>query len=485
MKITRIELQNFRAFYNSHVIDLTKTGKNLLVYGENGAGKSSLFHALREFLFGQGRSLQQQRNIFADDDAVALIKLSVATKPNSPPDELTWSDKGNGPDNRRTEWNQTGERFILDAARTSGFLEYKGLLETYFLQIQNERVNIFDLLVNSLLKDMVDARTGRTLQDDWKEICAWLPRRHAKNVRAEFQTSLRSFNLRMARLLKDLEGTAEQILSLFKYRVDLRFKFEGVTIEYAPAKRLLGQSIQLDVKYFERPIERHHTFLNEAKLSALALAIYFAALLQTPHDAEKLNLLVLDDVLIGLDMANRLPIIDILETHFKDYQIFFLTYDRAWFEMMRLRTDNKWQGLEMFCGSFEDTELPVTKSTRTYLQGAEQYLAANDYKASVIYLRTAFEVMLKKFCTDRRIRVTYNDDAAKVSGNDFWLAAKEATGKNDEAYIDTATAKRIEHHRKFILNPISHGTIMSIQRKEVEEALNDIKELQTLLKKTT
>ena len=50
MRITKIEIKNFRAFYGTYQIDLHRAGKNLLVYGENGSGKSSLYLALKSFL---------------------------------------------------------------------------------------------------------------------------------------------------------------------------------------------------------------------------------------------------------------------------------------------------------------------------------------------------------------------------------------------------------------------------------------------------
>ena len=50
MRITDIEIKNFKAFYGTYQIDLRKAGKNLLVYGENGSGKSSLYFALKLFL---------------------------------------------------------------------------------------------------------------------------------------------------------------------------------------------------------------------------------------------------------------------------------------------------------------------------------------------------------------------------------------------------------------------------------------------------
>jgi len=201
MKITKIELQNFRAFYGNYPIDLGK-GKNLLVYGENGSGKSSLYHALREFLFGQNRPLQPQRNIFAADDSEAFIKLSVATQPNRSPEMLTWSDKGNG---EGTPINETDQLYIRNAAKTSGFLDYKALLETYFLQIKDDRVNIFKLLL-VFFGQMKHAKTGRTLQEDWDALNWLLPKRHTKNIQSRLSDHRQSFNENLYSLIAGFQS---------------------------------------------------------------------------------------------------------------------------------------------------------------------------------------------------------------------------------------------------------------------------------------
>ncbi|MBN1561490.1 AAA family ATPase [candidate division KSB1 bacterium] len=49
MRIKEIEINNFKALGSSYKIDLTNSCKNLLIYGENGSGKSSLFKALNCF----------------------------------------------------------------------------------------------------------------------------------------------------------------------------------------------------------------------------------------------------------------------------------------------------------------------------------------------------------------------------------------------------------------------------------------------------
>lgn len=51
-RITKIELENCRAYYNNYIINLPK-GENLLIYGENGSGKSSLLNHFMIFLKAQ------------------------------------------------------------------------------------------------------------------------------------------------------------------------------------------------------------------------------------------------------------------------------------------------------------------------------------------------------------------------------------------------------------------------------------------------
>lgn len=48
-RIDRVSIQNFRAFPGTGNPEIVLGGKNLLVFGENGAGKSSIFFALDHF----------------------------------------------------------------------------------------------------------------------------------------------------------------------------------------------------------------------------------------------------------------------------------------------------------------------------------------------------------------------------------------------------------------------------------------------------
>ncbi|MDX9742914.1 MAG: ATP-binding protein, partial [Arcobacteraceae bacterium] len=88
-------------------------------------------------------------------------------------------------------------------------------------------------------------------------------------------------------------------------------------------------------------LRNHWSNLNEAKLSALNLAIYLSSVLGKKPD---IPILVLDDLLISLDMNNRDKVLSLLldrtlnqegQTNFFDdeYQMFIFTHDRAFFEL--------------------------------------------------------------------------------------------------------------------------------------------------------
>jgi AAA15 family ATPase/GTPase len=65
-RIKEIKIKNFKAFQEEQnfVID----GKNVLVYGNNGAGKSSLFWALYTILHNSGKTIPEVQKYFKEFD---------------------------------------------------------------------------------------------------------------------------------------------------------------------------------------------------------------------------------------------------------------------------------------------------------------------------------------------------------------------------------------------------------------------------------
>ena len=323
MKITKIEIKNFRAFYGTYQIDLHKAGKNLLIYGENGSGKTSLYKAIELFLDSSENAaidFKDYQNIFNADKG--YIKLHLRTNPASNEHVYEWSD----------DVKETVDPPIVNASKSKGFLDYKALLHTHYLHYENDTVNVFDLLIENLLANVINDSSGQSLAEEWQNISEQLPLAPIHDIDT-FEAQIDLFNIGLASQLAELQTKASEILRKFGDEgalVTLDFGFQGIEYDHED-EALNYKEILLKVKFLDEDLPAHHQFLNEAKLSAIALAIYFAGFLLQPDS--DLKILALDDVLIGLDMSNRLPVLDILDEYFSDYQIFLTTYDKAWYEL--------------------------------------------------------------------------------------------------------------------------------------------------------
>ena len=457
MKITGIEIKNFRAFYGTYHINLHKAGKNLLVYGENGSGKSSLYLALKLFLESseEAHQFEAYRNIFHADDG--YIKLHLRADAHSKQHTYEWS---------RTV-KETEDLLMSDASKSKGFLDYKVLLETHYVHREEENVNIFKLLVENLLANTVNPLTDRTLSEEW-ETLQQVP---------QLEAQIEIFNGELASRLNELQTLAAEILRKFGYDVTLALGFPGIAYN-SETKTLDNQHILLTVEFLDQEIPAHHRFLNEAKLSAISLAIYFAALLLQPES--DLKVLALDDVLIGLDMSNRLPVLDILATYFPNHQIFLTTYDKVWYEVVKQRTSEKeWKYAEFYFSKSDEAAIPVYVEGKAYLDKAREFLTANDHKACAIYLRSAFEEVIKKFCNEKRLPVRYRSEPNKLASQDFWEPI--AHPQDGTSHLDAPLITELELYRRHLLNPLSHATITNIPRKEIEDAIEAVERLKTEL----
>lgn len=92
-KIFQIKIKNFKAFQQAQTFDLK--GKNVLAYGNNGSGKSSLFWAMytltqssikqdveiqkyfKNFIESDKTTHQSLRNVFTDSSENSFIELTT------------------------------------------------------------------------------------------------------------------------------------------------------------------------------------------------------------------------------------------------------------------------------------------------------------------------------------------------------------------------------------------------------------------------
>lgn len=481
MKITRIDIKNFRAFPGPGVytFDLPN-GKNLLLYGENGSGKSSLFHALDQFFNIDPNAVpfSELKHLFSKTETGGEITDGFVTVhfDSNPPGTLTWLQEGH---------RQIGDFHVADAALRKGFLEYRSLLRTNFVE-GNLDERLFRLAVEVLLSRIPVPLGGtpRMVGEFWKEV--QIPSSHHKRVLEKTETAINNFNQAFRAILPDVEQKASELLDHFSgYHLKLHFEFDDLIYDRT-RRQIQNQKLGLRLEFNGQPIFHHETILNEARLSALGLALYLASVLLSnpvPRScvASPLKLLVLDDVLIGLDLSNRLPLLEILSRHFGDYQIILSTYDVVWFELARLQTlgTDQWVYAELFSQRSGDPgyDVPVLRTNRGLLQQAKIHLSAYDYRAAAVYARAAFETRLKNYCNDKNLPVRYRKDAKQLSSEDLWQAITGTRGGDGTCHVAPATKAAIESLRKIVLNPLNHAGASSITRAEVEAAIAAVEHL--------
>jgi hypothetical protein len=276
------------------------------------------------------------------------------------------------------------------------------------------------------------------------------------------------------------------------FGANVKISLEFDKVEYQGRRKLSGNNINLKIDFFEKSIPKHQLFLNEARLSALAISLYLASIKVNPLTGA-LKILVIDDLLIGLDMSYRLPLLEILKKHFievdinKQFQVIMTTYDKVWYELVRNYFGiEKWKYIEIYTKSLRDNdfEIPVIFNENGYMERAKHYLTEKDYKASAVYLRTDFERIVKTICDKQKIPVCYHKNQKETTSEDFWTAIESQTD------LDPALIHEITIHRGVVMNPFSHYDLEKPEFvKELDDTIKSIEKLKAIdpkrLKKIT
>jgi len=220
----------------------------------------------------------------------------------------------------------------------------------------------------------------------------------------------------------------------------------------------------------------------------MALALYLAA--ARIIRSGRPGIMVLDDVLIGLDLSNRIPLLQLLREVFADWQILLLTHDHTWYELAREYAKD-WLHKEMHLLDNHEGQPPIPeiKDGVTALERAKAHLAAHDLTAAAVYLRAAFEAKLRNICNDRGIEIPFKKQLKEVKADALWqgtlkrqeqrkeLQTREP-GKNHPDFISQALIDRVAMMRSTILNRLSHTDSPNFETSEVETARDIVEELQ-------
>ena len=492
MNIHNIEVNNFKAFYGKHVIETA--GKNLFIYGENGSGKSSLYYALKDFFQAsvENIDLDELENEFLDPSEKGNCYIKITFQPDprgkNPEEPLELSKSVQDPKSITQ---------VSDTNKLKSFLTYKKFLGIHNVK-KDSKVNLFDLLVRSVLYHYKNPILPKELGELWKDCERAVSKKTDRSYtiqtkRNDVNRVLKAFNDGFEEMFRTgspecIKDSANEILSYFKYNleIDLAFKKPRPNSSFTG---LIEKAVELNLKYRGKAVENPQLLLNEARLTAIALSIYFASILKQPQ-LRDFKILFLDDIFIGLDMSNRFPVLEIIKDKFEDYQIIVTTYDRHWFNHVKnelqLVQKDKWVFYEFYTHKVNtgvlDIDCPVVRESENYLAKSLKYIRSKDhidYPAAANFLRKEAERIILNYLPVKEL--LHSDGKPRR-----WMLrglinqAKEFLGKIDH---NALLLDSLQTHLRILLNPLSHFEVDTpIYKRELEEVVENLIDLEGYLK---
>lgn len=482
MKIKSLQFYDYRVFYAESESDkkdyfIEVNSKNMLLYGENGSGKTSFFRGLKD--------------IVHSEDFTSHFKTTIL---NDGYLEITFDD--NSTDRFDATGTKATKAELLNVSKLNSFLSYKELLKTHLND--DTEINFFEIIVNDILKEhnlqtlgqlkpaWVSTR-ARNIEQEKEVINASVPAEmteeeaveQIEKIEIEYDEQITKFNDEFDELLKSINQGINDIAKYFNQGVTIKFELEKLT-----RANLISPSLTANVDYASSNLSSHHKFLNEARLSAIAISVYLTAL-QTNPTVGAMKFIFLDDVFLGLDLNNRLPLLDILKDRFSDWQIFLTTYDRHWFEVAIQHLEPaKWKAIEMYAGEVagKPFEKPIIIDSENYFEKAEKYYKAGDYPAALNYLRKELESQIKDRLPEEDVR-NFDNKAPKQLGALWGLLINRYDRNGLSHLISTKIRSDIETIKLGLLHPQSHDNLSSpIYKYELQRAFDLIKGIQSIPK---
>jgi energy-coupling factor transporter ATP-binding protein EcfA2 len=464
-RITKLEISNFRAFFDSYKVELNK-GENLLIYGENGSGKSSFYKSLSNFLSSSQDTAYPYIRHHNKDTEEGNVTFTFNDY-NSATNAIT-SAFGEVISFGTEAVTTDTEQFLKTAELTKGFLDYRRLLAVY--NHSEAQPNLFKLIVEILLKEFIPVGGTHPMGKRFVHLKHEIETAYTR-VTWQYRNAISSMLTYETSLRTVLKGVFLQLNAfLIKYfKLNLRVWY-SLTPLVAPVNnwRYIPTELKLEIKLNGNLIVHQSDYLNEARLSALAICLYLAILKRNPQPIDY-KVLFLDDVFIGLDLTNRLPILDIIKNEFADYQVFISTYDRHLYELAKRKfeteTPDRWKSVELFVGkdsiNNEPVDRPILVVGQSHFEKGSQYLHDRqkpDYPAAANYFRKALEETIQQYFPKWE---TIDPEITQLPDYKLGTLIYRAKRFLDKSGNSSNSLNQIITLLSSILHPLSHHEITS------------------------
>lgn len=511
-KINKITLSNFKFFKDQETIVLN--GKHLLLYGENGSGKSSLFYGIYTLLEASMKTSVETDKYFkpfiSNEESLVNIFANelgcIASKKTHYNSFIEIEDDNNTQLHLSLLDSQICDNSdAIESRKATDFINYQSIFE--FQRFKNsEKSNLYEVFVNSILPYISFSSInlkGRHLSNAfemWHEYQKGpgTTTNNKDNIiqvkkKSQDYIDFKKFESHFISCFQDLidfiNTNSADIIKKLGYDIEFLLYFYPPTHQrsYKDYKYELFR-VNLIIKKYngsEIEIKRPHSFLNEAKMAAVAIAIRLAILKHrvSSEAPNALKVLVLDDLMISLDMSNRDKLADLLLKEFsKTYQILFLTHDNSLYNFIDYKIkqysqDSKWLRKAMYVGECNKTklEIPVIIDSHiTYIEKAHKYFAAKDYTTTAVYIRQAIEKIFSEALPDEvKQKIDEKMKNKFISLETLWQQIKTIYT------ISPDVQQLFEQSKLMIYNPAAHHQRLSqpIYKEELKRAFSLINEL--------
>lgn len=497
--INKIHITGFKAFPNDFELELE--GKHLLMYGENGSGKSSIYYALH-CIFQAPLKSDAGKKYFDVANEQHLKNID-----NIAADSKIWIDfEGRHPFIYQIDKNGYNTTLIdgthpLPASINGCFINHQFLF--HFFNFRNSQsINLFPVFIKDILSFCKDEKSGLYIGEMYDEITTSIVKR-GKRIDPTYISNIEYFNKAVKEVVENINIYASDIYNKhfrdddnLELQIRLRYdsnldkptddpneywlKYDKV-IEYTKENGILKEHLSsykklnkpfigLEISERQsdgsfRKITKPHTYFNEAKLTAIALSVRFALLnLEKPADG---RFLALDDMLISLDMSNRAKVVAFLLSISDKYKIYLFTHDKMFFEYFKHKTrcsKQEWVYKEIY---MDDSKAPYLRNSNDYLGQAEHFIKQHEYEIAGNFCRKAAESICKKFLP-RKWQLSLDYTLLDLNG----LIQNCKTFASESGVKDLSVFEKLDEYRKFILNPSSHDNYDVVKyRYEVENCL--------------
>lgn len=511
--ISKITIDGFKAFPNRFE-DIILNGKNLLLYGENGSGKSSIYYALHCLL--QSQVVDKSATYFDPNASESLVNKD--THKDDAFIEVQFTDNDVKYRVSKAGYEEIPAQGISPLKDLNGecvFINHKFLF--HFFSFRNSQfINLFPVFIKDILPFTLTSNKAEFISQIYRDITEGIRKKGRSNqVNEEYLKRIGLFNKETKKIIDLINlpeknpNTATVIYNNFFRDIDnpeLKITLEynahnhnipkpnvsywlrlgrryqkilkaGVWTEQPISSRLEVLDPVICLKVEERLadgnyqiIDKPQSYFNEAKLTAIALSIRFSLLdTITPING---RFMALDDMLISLDMSNRTKVVKYLLNIVDKYRIYLFTHDRAFYNYVRMEisehsSKDDWAFKTVSYNRMKKQPI-VLDEFSDYRNKAEYYYSLGDYETSAIYVRKQLEQSVGRLLP---YELKINADGGFVSLETLWKKLIRFYSDNGKP-LNIRMQQTFSESKLLILNVAAHFQRLSnpIYKAELDMA---------------